>query len=114
MNNDWFRTQWLSKPIAESAEERATRIFTNEYRILNFRINPGQYEYANSYSVGRYTYPVREPTVDLEIGQDNMKQLMSDAELGREMRELSQVLKQKNPAVLAAWAELQTLISLTR
>lgn len=117
MTNDQFLNQYMIQfdPRAISPEEGRHREFINYYRVEQVRVNPPKYDFVNDY--GRYSsrqYAISDASVDLTIPEPAFKQLLLDAQLGRNMKDLDRQLNLGHPAVLNAWNELQTVLSLTR
>lgn len=117
MTNEDYFGQYMStftsrEPV--SPEVARHQEFTSHYRVESVRINPPRYEYVNSYSGYRHAYPASDGTVDMTLSEPAFKQLILDAQLGRDMTDLKRQLNQGNPAVLNAWQELQTVLVLTR
>lgn len=117
MNNEDFFNYHMTWKRARTPEEVSQSEFTNYYRLENIRIRPIEYDYIDSYS-GRYgappAYVKNEATAEITLKHQALTQLISDAELGRNMRRLQNQIDQRNPAVLDAWEQLQTVLALTR
>ena len=115
MNNEDFFNQHLTWKRARTPEEVSQSEFTTYYRLENIRVRPIEYDYIDSYS-GRHAYSSArsEATAEITLKHQALTQLISDAELGRNMRRLQNQIDQRNPAVLDAWEQLQTVLALTR